>query len=161
MYVQFSTDISRFLRAKENKFWPLSLKDSGLLYIVECWILLGMKSPYNRSPGLSGLGPSMSTSLLLHQPLNYLSFRAILRFDGNPSLPNHGSRPLILSAFPPRACSSIHHRASHRGLFWSKRNHFVRQFLRYAWRPPAVGFVGDQFCSGNHNFSVTARCVRD
>ena len=161
MYVQFSTDISRFLRAKENKFWPLSLKDSGLLYIVECWILLGMKSPYNRSPGLSGLGPSMSTSLLLHQPLNYLSFRAILRFDGNPSLPNHGSRPLMLSAFPPRACSSIHHRASHRGLFSSKRNHFVRQFLRYAWRPPAVGFVGDQFCSGNHNFSVTARCVRD
>ena len=120
-----------------------------------------MKSPCNRSPGLSGLGPSMSASLLLHPPLNYLSFRAILRFDGNPSLPNHGSRPLILSAFPPRACSSIHHRASHRGLFWSKRNHFLRQFLRYAWRPPAVGFVGDQFCSGNHNFSVTDRCVRD
>ena len=54
-----------------------------------------------RAPIIGALGPFMSASLLLHPPLTYLSFRAILRFDGNPSLPNHGSRPLILSAFPP------------------------------------------------------------
>ena len=49
--VQCSADINRYLPAKEIKFWPLSLRDFGLVYAVECGILLGMKSPYNRSPG--------------------------------------------------------------------------------------------------------------